>query len=356
MKLSVNPRIADPLFFYYVFRSAEQQDYIRQHAIQTGVPHTNLGILGQTPIPLPPINEQRAIAHILGTLDDRIELNRRMNETLEAMARALFKSWFIDFDPARRNMASRKGQNQPSPGFQPPSPSGRGKGGEGVVEGHAFDHLFPDSLVDSELGDIPEGWDIGSLADLSALNPEVWTSETRPTKLNYVDLSNTKSGQIAAVATYEAVDAPSRAQRVLRPRDTIVGTVRPGNRSYAFISEQGLTGSTGFAVLRPQRTDWAEFVYLTATAADNIDALAHLADGAAYPAVRPEMVAATPIVRPNEGVLARFSLSVGPFFAKIARNQAASRTLAVLRDTLLPKLISGELRIKNIERFVEVST
>ena len=88
MKLSVDRKIAYPLFFYYVFSSVEQQDYIRQHAIQTGVPHTNLGILRATPVPLPPIAEQRAIAHILSTLDDKIELNRRMNATLEAMARA----------------------------------------------------------------------------------------------------------------------------------------------------------------------------------------------------------------------------------------------------------------------------
>ncbi|MEK7360547.1 MAG: restriction endonuclease subunit S, partial [Pseudomonadota bacterium] len=99
MKLTVNRKLADAMFIYYVFSTAEQQDYIRQNAIQTGVPHTNLGVLRGTPVPLPPIDEQRAIAHILGTLDDRIELNQKMNETLEAMARALFKSWFVDFDP-----------------------------------------------------------------------------------------------------------------------------------------------------------------------------------------------------------------------------------------------------------------
>ena len=96
MKVTVNRQIADPLFFYYVLSSSEQQDYVRQNAIQTGVPHTNLGILRSTPVPVPPLKEQRAIAHILGTLDDKIELNRRMNATLEAIARALFKSWFVD--------------------------------------------------------------------------------------------------------------------------------------------------------------------------------------------------------------------------------------------------------------------
>jgi len=282
---------------------------------------------------IPPVPEQRAIAHILGTLDDKIELNRRMSETLEAMARALFKSWFVDFDPVRAKAEGR------DPGLPQP-----------------LADLFPARLVDSELGEIPEGWEVGTLADLSILNPEVWTKETRPAELNYVDLSNTKWGRIEAVTSYEATDAPTRAQRVLRPADTIVGTVRPGNGSYAFISEHGLTGSTGFAVLRPQTAQYAEFVYLAATAADNIDTLAHLADGAAYPAVRPEVVAATPIVRPNDEVFDRFSRAAGPLLAKIAQTERESRILAALRDGLLPKLISGELRVKDAERFLEAAS
>ena len=94
MKLSVDPKKADSLFLYYVFTGAEQQAYIRQNAIQTGVPHTNLGILRKTPLSLPQLARQKAIAEVLGSLDDKIELNRRMNATLEAMARALFPQWF----------------------------------------------------------------------------------------------------------------------------------------------------------------------------------------------------------------------------------------------------------------------
>jgi type I restriction enzyme S subunit len=101
----------------------------------------------------------------------------------------------------------------------------------------------------------------------------------------------------------------------------------------------------------PERTDYAEFVYLAATAAENIDALAHLADGGAYPAVRPELVAATRIACPGDKVLERFSLDAHPLLTKIAHNERESRTLAALRDALLPKLIAGELRVKDAERF-----
>jgi len=280
--------------------------------------------------------ERHAIAHILGTLDDKIELNRQMSETLEAMARALFKAWFVDFEPVRAKMEGRWQRGQSLPG----------------LPAHLYD-LFPDRLVDSELGPIPEGWKVGTLADLAVLNPEVWKTETRPAKIIYVDLSNTKWGRIDSLTAYDSADAPSRAQRVLRPGDTIVGTVRPGNGSYAFIAEGGLTGSTGFAVLRPRAAHYAEVVYLAATAPDNIDRLAHLADGAAYPAVRPEVVAATPVVCPGDEVLARFSQAAGPALAKIAQNERTSRTLAALRDALLPKLIRREIRLKDAERFLK---
>lgn len=149
------------------------------------------------------------------------------------------------------------------------------------------------------------------------------------------------------MTVYTQQDAPSRAQRVLRPRDTVVGMVRPGNGSYAFISEDGLTGSTGFAVLQPLRTEYAEFVYFAATAAENIAALSHLADGGAYPAVRPEVVAGTQVIRPDDDALRSFSHVAGPLLARMADNERESRALSALRDTLLPKLISGDLRVQD---------
>ena len=204
---------------------------------------------------------------------------------------------------------------------------------------------FPSRLVDTELGDIPKGWVPATIKDLSLLNPETWKNDTRPATINYVDLSNTKWGRIESVTEYAQDEAPSRAQRVLRRGDTIVGTVRPGNGSYAFVSEDGLTGSTGFAVLRPIREHYEEFVYLAATAKDSIEALSHLADGAAYPAVRPEVVAARPIISPGDIILEKFSQTVGPLLAGISNNERESRTLASIYDTLLHRLIMGEIRV-----------
>ena len=276
------------------------------------------------------VDEQRAIAHILGTMDDNIELNRRMNETLEALARALFKSWFVDFDPVRAKMAGR----------------------DIGLPKHLAD-LFPDRLVDSELGEIPEGWEVGTLEDVALLNPESWGAQNAPNEIIYVDLSNTKWGCIENVKTYPWQAAPSRGRRVLRRGDTIVGTVRPGNGSFSLIGWDGLTGSTGFAVLRPKMPSDAELVWCAATCQDNIDRLAHLADGGAYPAVRPEAVVATKLALADVETRRAFSSLAASLLNQVDANKRQAHTLAALRETLLPKLISGEVRIGDGEKSVE---
>ena len=331
MKLTVNTEVADPIFCYYQFRSEVQQDYIRLNAIQTGVPHTNLGILRNTPLLLPPLSEQRAIAHILGTLDDKIELNRRRNQTLEAMARALFQDWFVDFGPVRAKMECQ----------EPYLPADLWQ-------------LFPDRLDDEGK---PEGWEMGTLADFADLNPESWSKKNAPQEIEYVDLANTKLGTIESAARLSWSEAPSRAQRILRTGDTIVGTVRPGNGSYSLIAEDGLTGSTGFAVLRPKQSAYRELVFLAATSSESIERLSHLADGAAYPAVRPDVVSALPVAKPDrnslDDLMKAFSKAAGKWIDSMEHNKMESKGLAQLRDTLLPKLISGELRIKDAEKFME---
>ncbi len=331
IRFRIDRKKADPRFVWYNLRSRDWWNFINNSKTGSAQAGANAQILGRFPLNLPPLDEQHAIAHILGTLDDKIELNRRMNETLEAMARALFKSWFVDFDPVRAK-AERRDPGLPKP----------------------LADLFPDSFEDSELGEIPKEWEVGALSDYATLNPETWSKDTRPAVINYVDLSNTKWGRIEEVTAYMQKDAPSRAQRVLRPQDTIIGTVRPGNGSYALVAQEGLTGSTGFAVLRPLKVEYAEFVYLAATVADNIDRLAHLADGAAYPAVRPEVVAATKALKAPDGVIEAFSRVTGPFLVKMAENDRESRTLVTLRDTLLPNLISGEVRVNEEKYHVEM--
>lgn len=283
---------------------------------------------------VPPLHEQEAITHILGALEDKIELNRKMNETLEEMARALFKSWFVDLDPFRAKAAGKK-------------PYGMDD---------AIASLFPDHFEASELGMMPRGSRVQTIDEVAILNPESWGAGNAPRTVAYVDLANAKRGRLETVMNYSWHDAPSRARRVLRPGDTILGTVRPGNGSYALVDREGLTGSTGFAVLRPRSEAYVAFVYLCVTAPSNIDRLAHLADGGAYPAVRPELVGATRAIVPSDEILGSFQTIVGSHLRAIAHLELESSTLAELRDTLLPKLLSGELRLENAEKLVGEAT
>ena len=288
----------------------------------SAVPSTNREAFYALPVTLPPLPEQRVIAHILGTLDDKIALSRRLTATLDAMVRALFKSWFVDFEPVRAKVEGRD---------------------TGLPQ-HIAD-LFPDRLVDSEFGKIPESWEHSTLDNIVFLNPELWNNQNTTSQIAYVDLSNTKWGYIERVSSFAWEDAPTRARRVLRDGDTILGTVRPSNGSFALIPKDGLTGSTAFAVLRPVvRTD-RELIWCAATAADNIDRLSRLADGGAYPAVHPNAVAETKIVLADEATRRGFSLFAAPIVDQMEAHKSRSIKLMEVRRTLLPKLVSGEVRV-----------
>ena len=217
---------------------------------------------------LPTLEEQRAIARVLGALDDRIELNRRMSETLEEMARALFRSWFVDFDPVRA-----KAEGRPA---GPPAD---------------LDALFPASFEASELGEIPAGWEVREISALTAING--WTLRTSDEMefIDYVEISAVSAGTIERVQRYARGDEPSRARRRLRHGDTVLSTVRPDRGSFFLCLEPtgSLIASTGFAVVTPTQAPWA-FVHTAMTQPDLFELLGHLADGAAYPAVRPDAI------------------------------------------------------------------
>jgi type I restriction enzyme S subunit len=167
------------------------------------------------------------------------------------------------------------------------------------------------------------------------------------TRLGYVDLANTKNGLILETTDYKWADSPSRARRKLRAGDTIVGTVRPGNRSYCLVpqSDQPLTGSTGFAVLTPTKECYREFNFLSLTSTTNINRLTTLASGAAYPAVNPDVVAGYEIPFPPEALVDRFHAQVKDSFDLIQVNQKQNQELTQLRDWLLPMLMNGQVTV-----------
>lgn len=322
-----------PKYLFAALRSSDVLAQIDNMHVGTMIPHFKKGDFDKLKIPVPTRAEQEFIGEFYFKFSERIENLRKTNSTLEAIARALFKSWFVDFEPVRAKLD--------------------GGALEGMDEATAA--FFPDGFEESELGLVPRGWSVGTLGDLAALNPESWTAKKHPDIVAYIDLANAKENEIAEITDYLFQEAPSRARRVLRHGDTIVGTVRPGNRSFAFIhtAASNLTGSTGFAVLRPNKAEYAEFVYLVATQDSSIEMLAHVADGGAYPAVRPEVVAGLQSVLPGNEIMNAFHDVAAPLLACIAENQQRSQTLSTLRDTLLPRLISGQLRLPEADQQVE---
>ena len=300
-------------------------------ATGTTVKHTSPSRIGKFRFKLPEVVEQHAIARVLGTMDDKIELNRRMNETLEGMARALFKSWFVDFDPVRAKA------------------EGRDLGLPKSIAG-----LFPGSLEDSEIGEIPTGWSVGTIEKLAEVNALTLSRTDRLDVIDYVEISEVKQGEIGSTVRYERGSEPSRARRRLRHGDSVLSTVRPDRGAFflALNPPGTLVASTGFAVLTPKSGHWA-FLYSLATRREVGEQLGRLADGGAYPAIRPEVVGQIPVaLPPTLEPIALFEKLARPLYEKSAQDRRQSRTLRQLRDALLPKLISGELRLPDAERIV----
>jgi type I restriction enzyme, S subunit len=313
-------------------RSATVQHYIRTWATTTVQATLNLKDVANLPIPIPPRHEREVIAHILGTLDDKIELNRKMNQTLEAMARAIFKSWFVDFDPVRAKAEGR------DPGLPADLAA-----------------LFPESFEDSELGEIPKGWKIQSIVDLAELNSWTLSKSDVLNRIEYIEISEVSKGNIGTIQVYKRGEEPSRARRRLRHGDTILSTVRPDRGSYFLCLNptENQIASTGFAVFTPKKTPWS-LLHAALTQDELFERLGHLADGGAYPAIRPEVIGEWQLPMPDSTAITdAFHRICGSLYEKAEQNRRESRHLVGLRDALLPKLLSGEIRMKDSDRLVE---
>jgi type I restriction enzyme S subunit len=257
-------------------------------------------------IPLPPLSEQRAIAHILGTLDDKIDLNRRMSETLEAMARALFKSWFVDFDPVRAKSEGR------DPGLPQP-----------------LADLFPASFEDSELGEIPKGWKVRLLGELLELAyGKALKSEDRRDGTVPVFGSN---GQVGW-----------HDERLAAGPGIVVGRKgNPGVVSWAPVDFFVI--DTAFYVVPKQPCSSLPFLFHALRTQD----LASLGADSAVPGLNRNLAYMSPQILPPAAILDRFDHLARPATKRVHQLNEECRTLAALRDALLPRLISGELRAKN---------
>ncbi|MBI4529539.1 MAG: restriction endonuclease subunit S [Deltaproteobacteria bacterium] len=330
-----------------------------------GTGRLNSDTLLNLPVHIPPVEEQCAIAHILGTLDEKIELNRRMNETLEAMARAIFKSWFIDFDPVRRNAARTRNQPSPAVSRHPlPTPLPLGEArvrvpgmGEGQGEGRIkeFDALFPDHFGTSELGEIPGGWEVVTLPEVIEVNPA--RSLKKGQVAPYLDMANMPSrGHSPDVV----VERPFGSGMRFINGDTLVARITPclenGKTAFVDFLEDGQVGwgSTEYMVLRPKAPLPAVYAYCLARSGEFREfAIQSMTGTSGRQRVPAEALSHFLTISPPDDVAELFGRLVKPLFTRAHAATEESRTLTALRDTLLPKLISGELRIRTGEKIVQ---
>jgi type I restriction enzyme S subunit len=322
-----DPTRVNARFLLYAYLGPQFQETIRQRTIHgSTVDRIPLVQFPRFPICVPQLPEQNAIAAILGSLDDKIELNRRMNQTLEAMAQALFKSWFVDFDPVRAKAVGR-----------PPTRMD--------AETAA---LFPDSLEDSVLGEIPQGWSVVPFSQqvniLSGGTPRTAVAEYWDGGIPWVSVVDTVPGPYITETekTVSHSGVVNSAAKLL-PGETVVITARGTVGNCALLagpmsmnqSCYGLRGTNGVGQL-----------FLFQQLRDQVGRLKASAHGSVFDTITHATFDSLDVVAPDVATLAQYESTVRTLFVRILNGQQQSKTLAAVRDALLPKLLSGEIRVK----------
>ena len=317
IRFRVNQRVADPAFVWYCMRTQSWQAFINSSKTGSAQAGANAKVLGRFQLALPPLAEQKAIASVLGALDDKIELNRRMNATLEAMARALFQSWFVDFDPVRAKLD--------------PAPAG-------PTLDPATAALFPASFQESSLGPIPHGWRATHLEEIATVG-----SGKRPE--GRCDVLSPECN----IPLYGGGGRMGYVPSALYDKP-ILFTGRVGTLGLIFRTAEPSWPSDNTLIVEPQ-PGLFDFAYFVLKGFDLIT----LNRGSTQPLLTQTDLKRQTLVLPTKDVVKAFADVSEPIFRQMVSNDRESRTLATLRDTLLPKLLSGELSVADTRSFIQTA-
>ncbi len=295
------------------------------------MPRAKWEFVSQLRVLLPPLSEQRKAADILGALDDKINLNRRMNKTLEAMARALFKSWFVDFDPVRAKMEGRD---------------------TGLPQD--ITDLFPDQLIDSDIGEIPQGWKVVSLDSIARFHNGLALQRLHPAQ-------NEAQLPVVTIAQLRAGEANSGewASATIKPESVIEDGDVVFSWSGGLLIKMWCGGRAALNqhLFRVTSSRYPKWFYLH-TLLFHFSKFRRIAQDKATtmgPIRRHHLTEALCVV-PPDGVIAGLCDTFGFILERHVTNELVGRTLAALRDTLLAKLISGEIRVRDAARVLESTT
>jgi type I restriction enzyme S subunit len=334
LKVRLGDGIVDPLFASFFLGHPSIRQWIVRHAVGATMPNLNTTIMSAVPFALPPLIEQRAIAHILGTLDDKIELNRWMNQTLEAMARALFTSWFVDFDPVHAKAEGR----------QPPGMDA------------ATAARFPSELQDSELGPIPKGW---RAAEVRALCSKVENGGTpkrsiaeywQPPSVPWLTSGEVRQPYVIKTENRISDEGLRRSSAKIWPAGTTIMAMYGATAGEVTLSAIDLCTNQACCGLLPL-DGFRSFVYCTMRNARA--RIAGLARGSAQQNLSQGLIAGHKTVIPPPSLCQLFESHCAVWVDRAIANARETETLAEVRDSLLPRLLSGELSVSNAMKSVE---
>ena len=357
MKLRCNPNIADSEFIYYFFKSHQGRYELLKNASQVGTPGIGqpLTSLKNIEIKLPSLGEQRKIAKILSDLDDKIHINNQINQTLESIAQALFKSWFVDFDPVRAKIAAKQEGKDPELAAMCAI---SGKSEEDLKQMAEDDFaalrataaLFPDGLVESELGEVPKGWEVSTVGEQvqtvgggtpSTKNVDFWDDGihywTTPK-----DLSNL-TDKILLNTERKITDAGlKKISSGLLPKDTVLMSSR-APVGYLALSKIEVAINQGYIAILPNMKYSAE--YLIQWCEANMAEIKGRASGTTFQEISKKNFREISFVCPDDKVVVSYTKTVKTLYDEITSKAKENQSLINLRDTLLPKLMSGEISL-----------
>jgi type I restriction enzyme S subunit len=340
------PEVCDPQYVSYWLQSKRHRQWMISNCVGTTMPALNQTIIERIPILLPDKDTQFRISYILGSLDDKIELNRRMHDTLEATMRTIFKSWFVDFDPVRAKVEGRRPARI----------------------GPDIAVLFPDSFQNSPLGLVPKGWQIAPLGEHAEAVKGLSYKGTGLSETG-LPLHNLNSVYEGGGYKYEGIkyyQGEYRERHILHPGDVIVANTEQGHNllliGYPAIVPQrfgqmGLFSHHLYRV-RPVANSplTLHFIYLLLMTQRFRDEVTGYTNGTTVNMLSVEGLQRPLLVIPPGEVVARFEQIVDPLFRKAEQLHDESPVLAAVRGALLPKLLSGNLRVKDAERVLEKRT
>ncbi|MBN8727003.1 MAG: restriction endonuclease subunit S [Xanthomonadales bacterium] len=323
--LRVNPNAVDPKFLAAYLSTTEVFGWLRSNAVGAVMPNLNTSIISRLRVPMPPIEVQAAVGQFTACLDDRIDNLRQTNATLEAIAQALFKSWFVDFDPVHAK----------AEGHEP----------EGMDAATAV--LFPSEFEESQLGPIPKGWSIAGLGKISKNVREQAKPENLDPSTPYIGLEHMPKKSIA-LTDQGSAEGLASGKFWYRANDILFGKLRPYFHKVGVATSAGVC-STDILVVRPVSPQWLGYTTMQFSSHAVISYATQLSNGAKMPRTNWSDLAKFRVALPPATILEAFDNVVGPMIARIHANITIASSLKKTRDNLLPRLISCKLHASEAE-------